>query len=431
MSMKTEYSLKCLGSGAVMPDIDMAMESGKSDQPAFLRTIYEQKKLTVGNERDGLYRFGSWLPMRRKLEGSSAPITYKSVGLAKSLGLDELYITFSGYWPDRGAEMTTGTFKECEAYSVCARLPENLDDVLVVASAGTTARAFINVCSRNGIPLVVVVPENALPNLWIDHEMNPCVKVVVAGGDADYFDAIAVSNTICGFDGFRAEGGAKNVARRDGMGCTVLSAATTIGRVPDYYFQAVGSGTGAIAAWEANQRLLEDGGYGDTKMRLMVSQNKPFLVIYDSWRAGSRSQVDVEPEKARQLVAQTYAKVLSNRKPPYSIIGGLYDALVDTGGDVLCADNAEAMTAAALFEEREGIDLAPAASIAVATLKQAVESEMVDTSSVIMLNITGGGYKAVEADLDLKAVEPSVVLGPHEMTRDGVERAVAALYKNA
>ena len=48
------------------------------------------------------------------------------------------------------------------------------------------------------------------------------------------------------------------MARRDGMATTVL-AVTHIGRIPDYYFQAVGSGTGAIAAWEANLRLIEDG----------------------------------------------------------------------------------------------------------------------------------------------------------------------------
>ena len=39
------------------------------------------------------------------------------------------------------------------------------------------------------------------------------------------------------------------------------------------------------------------------------------------------------------------AKVLSNRKPPYSLKGGLYDALVATGGDMFLATNEEAMEA--------------------------------------------------------------------------------------
>jgi cysteate synthase len=69
------------------------------------------------------------------------------------------------------------------------------------------------------------------------------------------------------------------------MATTVLSAVTTIGQIPEYYFQAVGSGTGAIAAWEANLRLIEDGRFGTNKMKLMVSQNSPFIPLYDAWKA--------------------------------------------------------------------------------------------------------------------------------------------------
>lgn len=135
-------------------------------------------------------------------------------------------------------------------------------------------------------------------------------------------------------DYFYPEGGAKNVARRDGMGTTVLSAVQEIGRIPDYYFQAVGSGTGAIAAWEANKRFIADGRYGKNLMKLMVSQNVPFTLIYDSWKANSRALIDVDENTAREQVKEMCAKVLSNRKPPYSLKGGLYDALVATGGDV-------------------------------------------------------------------------------------------------
>jgi cysteate synthase len=35
------------------------------------------------------------------LKGSSAPVTYKSEGLAEKLGLTNLWITFSGYWPEK------------------------------------------------------------------------------------------------------------------------------------------------------------------------------------------------------------------------------------------------------------------------------------------------------------------------------------------
>ena len=110
-------------------------------------------------------------------------------------------------------------------------------------------------------------------------------------------------------------------------------------RFSDYYFQAVGSGTGAIAAWEANQRLIQDGRFGNHKMRLIVSQNIPFTPMYDAWKADSRAMLPLDDNLARIAANAIDAKVLSNRKPPYSICGGLYDALRDSEGTILCADN--------------------------------------------------------------------------------------------
>ena len=49
------------------------------------------------------------------------------------------------------------------AYSVCARIDENEKRVLVVASAGNTARAFAKVCSDNRIPLLLSVPDKPVP----------------------------------------------------------------------------------------------------------------------------------------------------------------------------------------------------------------------------------------------------------------------------
>lgn len=156
------------------------------------------------------------------------------------------------------------------------------------------------------------------------------------------------------------------------MGTTVLSAATTIGEIPDYYFQAVGSGTGAIAAWEANMRLNEDGRFGNKTMKLVVSQNAPFVPMFDAWRVDSREMLPYEAAKARRDAEIIDAKVLSNRKPPYSLAGGLYDALKATGGDIMVATNAQARKARALFEETEGIDIYSAAGIATASLVKSV-----------------------------------------------------------
>ena len=402
----TKYQLMSVATGKIFPDTGWVLAAPGESQPGLVRAIYDKKQIEVKDDSYGNYKFADWLPIHKILVGSFAPVTYKSEGLAKELGLSNLYITFSGYWPERGIKMRTCSFKETESFSVCARMENDEKKILVVASAGNTARAFAQVCSDNNIPLLLSVPEDNLDALWFDAPLNDCVKLIASKTGGDYFDAIHLSNIAAEMDGFITEGGAKNVARRDGMGTTTLSAATTIGKIPEFYFQAVGSGTGAIAAWEANLRLIEDGRFGNRKMKLMVSQNFPFHPIHDAWKANSRSLLPFDDDEARKKVEIIDAKVLSNRKPPYSLAGGLYDAMKDAGGDVLLATNEEAKNAGKMFLETEGIDIHPAAAIATATLINSIKNKAVEKDSIIMLNITGGGEERFKKDNELHFLKP-------------------------
>ena len=424
----TKYQLQTVATGRIFSDEGWTLDDKQCDKPSMVRPVYEKKRLTVREGKDlGLYRYADWLPIKTMLQNPSEPITYKSEGLAKRLGLNNLYITFNGWWPERNVRMTTCSFKEMEAYSVCARLGDDLKDkVLVVASAGNTARAFAKVCSENNIKLLLCVPQDNIKALWFDKPLNPCVKLITTESGSDYFDAINLSNVVCEMDGYLAEGGAKNIARRDGMSTTMMSATTFIGRIPDFYFQAVGSGTGAIAAWEANLRFIEDGRFGTNKARLMVSQNIPFVPMYDAWRADSRALLPYDADQARKDAAEICAPVLSNRKPPYSLAGGLYDALKDTNGDIFAVSNDEANAAKALFEETEGIDIYHAAAVATASLQQAIDKGVVKTDDVVMLNITGGGESRFMAEHDIHYLQPTHIF-KIGFTKEEVERVLAEM----
>ena len=423
----TDYTLQCVATGEEFDDSGWLLDCPTCDNPSLIRTKYTKKQLHIRNENN-LYKYRDWLPVRRPLDCQASHATYRSDGLARALGLQNLYITFNGYFPERGATMTTCSFKECEAYAVCARTDSNENRILVVASAGNTARAFAKVCSENNIKLLLVVPEDNLDALWFNAPLNPkYVKLIATAKGGDYYDAIALSEIVLSSPMFYAEGGAKNIARRDGMGTTVLSAVAEIGRIPDYYFQAVGSGTGAIAAWEANLRLIADGRFGSRLMRLMVSQNAPFLPIYNAWRANSRELLPYDARSARHDASLIDAKVLSNRQPPYSIAGGLYDALKATKGDVLQVSNYEAYMAAQLFHKCEGIDISPAAAVAVASLINATKSNQIEHNATIMLNITGGGEMRYKAENEVFHLHPSLVF-PLEPDKNDVIAKVEGLF---
>ena len=423
----TKYSLVCCADGHKFQDTGWCLADRQCAHPSLVRAEYEKKQYEPREDLDGFYRYANWLPIQRILKGSGTPVTYKSKHLAAELGLENLYITFSGWWPEIGAKMTTCSFKETEAYSVCGRLGEANKKILVVASAGNTARAFAKVCSENNIPLLLSIPEDNINALWFAEPLNDCVKIISSPKGSDYYDAIALADKVCTDPAFMAEGGAKNIARRDGMGTTLLSAVEVIGRIPDAYFQAIGSGTGTIAVWENNLRLIEDGRWGSHKMRLYPSQNAPFTVMYDSWKQHSRQLIEVNPEEARKAAAEIDAKVLSNRKPPYSLCGGLFDAMEDAGGDMYKVTNDELRLWKQRFAELEGIDIHDAPAVAVASLAQAVKEGAVGKDEVMMLNITGGGEERAKSEQDVVYARPHLVLDPALQTEE-IVAAVKRLF---
>ena len=422
----TKYGLINVATGRLLEDEGWTMSDPQSPEPSLVRAVYDNRVFTVRKELDGIYRYANWMPIKRTLKHSCAPVTYKSRGLARYLDLENLYITFSGWNPRIGAKMKTCSFKETEAYSVLARMDKREKRVLVVQSAGNTARAFAQVCSDNGIPVVICVPLDSCHDLWFRKPLDKCVKLIAVPHGCDYYDAIALGEKLATDPAFFLEGGAKNVARRDGMGTTILSFAEKVGRIPDAYFQAVGSGTGAIAAWENAQRLAADGRFGENHMRVYVAQNAPFSLMYDSWKQESRKLVDLEPEEGRRQAEVILAKVLSNRKPPYGIAGGLFDTLKESGGDVFLADNNDIVFWLLQFRNLEGYDLLPAACVAVTALDKAVKEKKKKKDEYIMLNCTGGGtLGAISKGFVLK--QPDLVLEP-DLDAEQVVRKVKNLF---
>jgi len=420
-----EYRLRCVSDGSVQP----AYSLGCPHDSSLLRADYQVRQIQP-KSLPGIWRFLDWLPVRGTIAGAEgAPVTYRSLGLARELGLENLYISFNGYWPERGAKNPTCSFKDLEAGPTMQRLRERGDSpTLVVASAGNTSRAFAHVSLITGQPLVLFVPERALERMWtalpavessgigIDIDIDtgkgrstgPVTLVAVKG---DYYDAISIAEKVQSLPGFVPEGGARNIARRDGMGTVMLDAALTLGEIPRHYFQAVGSGTGGIAAWEAALRLRADGRFGSCLCRLHLAQNLPNAPIYYSWKGK-------EPEP---VCNDMFDDVLFNRKPPYGMPGGVKDALLDTGGEVYGITNSQAAAARRLFEQSEEIDILNAPAIAVAALEQAVESGTIPREETVLLNITGGGVSRMIEDHSLQMIRPQKTVSSWEQAAEFLE----------
>jgi cysteate synthase len=71
--------------------------------------------------------------------------------------------------------------------------------------------------------------------------------------------------------------------------------------------------------------------------------------------------------------------------------------------------NDEVLEAMEVFEGLEGIDIVPAAAVAVAALGRAVEGGGIRRDETVLLNITGGGEKRLKMEREACAVKPYLI----------------------
>ncbi len=394
----SHFSIKCRACGKVLENSFCAFCEHCKD--ALLVTDFRGAPYAEESGKD-VWRF-NWLPVHAPGLRQPGPVVYRSEGLAQAIGLENLYIGFNGYWPEKGALLQTCTFKEFEAAVVLQNARENGVEGLIVASAGNTARAFAHLSSVTGFPVVIIVPRMCLTEMWY---LEPhSVAQTFAVGDGDYADSIDVAKRIAMTLGFPFEGGVKNIAKRDGLGIVMLEAVSKIGRMPDHYVQAVGSGTGAIGAWEMAERFVKDGRFGSRLPVLHLGQNLPFAPMMHAWNKKSRllSPQDLDPE----LIGRITTRVLSTRYPAYSVKGGVFDALTATGGSMYGIENDDVYASMDEFLRLEGIDIVPASGVAVAALKQAIAAGRIGKDESVLLNITGGGEARLRKDKSTFSVVP-------------------------
>lgn len=400
----TGYVLKCLVCDREFPDTyTLTCPYGCQ---GLIRTRYAAKQIILRDE-PGVFKYSDWLPVTGSIPTMAGPVCYKSKSLAYNLGLSDLWIVFSGYWPEKGAFAVSGSFKEFEAFPTMQRIAGKTKRVILVSSAGNTGRAFAEVSAQTGQPVIIVVPESARDRIFTTTPADDVMLITISG---DYTDAIILGNRICSLPGVFPEGGAKNVARRDGMGTVMLAGTLAMGTIPDWYLQAVGSGTGGIAAYEASLRLIADGRFGSKMPRLLLFQNEPFIPIARAWQEGRREIKDADMPDAINSISQVYSEVLTNREPPYGITGGVYDTLMATKGIMGSVSSKNAREAGNLFYSCEGIDPDPAAAVCVAGLIQTLRSGIINQDEKILLNITGGGYEMGEKELPRYVKRPDMLV---------------------
>jgi cysteate synthase len=344
------------------------------------------------------------MPHEGVSKNQAGTVTYKSTELQDALGMTDLWITYHGYWPEKGGMCPTGSFKDMEAVPTLMRLREKGCSGMICASAGNTARAFSYFCGLENFPLIVVVGKEHAKRLYIpEGHPSSSVKLVVIE-DGDYYDAKIFAKKISQqLDNWQMEGGIHNVARRDGIGSLIVDAAYTIGKLPMHYFQGIGGGPGPVGVNEMANRLIQSGLFDGPVPRQHVSQNVEHCPIHNAWQAGRSALIDSDfPEEE----VEVFSDYLLNKAPAYEVKGGVYDILKDSNGQTYVVSKEDAVEAKELFESIEGIDIMTPAAVALASLIQALESGDIKADDCTVLNISGGGVERMKKDLKTVPITP-------------------------
>jgi len=363
----------------------------------------------LGGDNNTLSNYLPWIVEGRAYQSSVSVFRIKA--LEQWIGVDKVWILFSGFWPEQESDLTSASFKELDAISLFewAKIV-NKNKVLLSSSAGNTGRALYHVALASGEPVIIVVPDNAVKEFWIPNQAKGNITpFLITVRNGTYQDAINLANKLSSelCSEIITSGGVHNIARRTALAFPYYYGVMKTKEVPDHYFQAVSSAAGAIGAFDVNSELIRIK-YTNKRTAIQMVQNHPFNPIVDAWNLTTYQLKKLSPIEVKQFQDKICAKVLSNTNPPYLNKGGIYDVLNLSGGGAYSVTNQEIEQAQQKWHTFTTVNLDPAALVALAGLVKVVKSGVVQQHESVILHLTGGGLEQSINRNQLRQVIPDI-----------------------
>jgi threonine synthase len=378
-----------------------AVQTTHQGRPLWVR--YDLDALRGAVDRDhlserhaGMWRYAELLPLadqanRVSLQETMTPLV-DCPRLAARLGIEHLLIKDESRLP-------TGSFK-ARGMAMAVSLAQELGIELVAApTAGNAGGALAAYAARAGMECFVFMPadtpvvnraEAALYGaraFVVDGLISDCGAIVRDGvAEMGWFDMSTLKEP------YRIEG-------KKTMGLELADQLDW--RLPDVVLYPTGGGTGLIGMWKAFAEL-ETLGWLDApgKPRLYACQSDGCSPIADAWAKGERF---ADPA----VDAHTLASGI--RVP--AAVGDfmILDAVRESGGAALAADEGRLVEWMQLATRTEGIALCPEAAACLDVLDGLVQEGKVRPDETVVVFNTGAAQKYVEViDVELPEVAAPV-----------------------
>ena len=334
----------------------------------------------LSKKQKNLSRYWPMLPIKKRstiiqpsLSSYPTPL-YKSRKLGSFLGLRHL-------WIKDESKNFTKTFKARDALVSVSRFQEIGLTEFVMCSTGNTAAAFSYVMRYLRKPMTVHMFFPKWTVIDLEPRMKRNTRVTVVNGGYD--ETIWVANEFCAKNRLPLEGGFSNPSRIEGSKTIAYEIAES-GLKPDWYVQAVTSGTG-VYSLRKGYRELQAAGVVDSIPKLLCVQPEGCAPMVKAFRGG-QDKIDANDTPS---FGHTFATTLSNTNPSFSF-PYVRRAVLDTHGGFEEVSEAEISYAFLLLLKLEGLLVDPAAATALAGVFKATSEGRIDRDEIIVLNVCGG-----------------------------------------
>ncbi|MGB2841114.1 MAG: threonine synthase [Halobacteriota archaeon] len=384
-----EYEVKCIRCGARFSREDVVYTCRKCDGLLDIKYDYSEigAEQVVKAEGEGVWKYRVLLPFD---EQETKPITinegntplYRCDRLAKSIGIDDLWVKHEGLNPsgsfkDRG--MTVGVTKAVEL---------GVKGV-ACASTGNTSASLAIFAAKAGIPCYVLLPKGKVALGKVAQAMMHGAKVFSLKGNFD--DALRVVRVLCEEEKLYLLNSV-NPYRLEGQKTIAFEVTEKLDwEVPDGVILPVGN-AGNISAIFKGFSELKTLGITDDIPKMTGIQAAGAKPIVNAFKEG---KAEIIPEDKPETIASAIR--IGN---PVNAAKALH-AIRSSGGVAESVTDDEITEAQFMLARLEGIGVEPASAASIAGLKKLVEMGKIERDEKIVCITTGHLLKDPERVIEI------------------------------
>lgn len=380
--------------------------------PSALKWLWRERRCS-GEELDqsGVWRFRELLPILDNfgnavsLREGNTPL-YRLKGVAKNLGMDQLFAKHQGMNP-------TGSFKDTGMTAALSVARERGFKWVACASTGNTSAAMAAYASRAGLKSLVLIPEGKIAWGKLSQAMD--YGAVTCQLKSDFDGCVRVLTNIVNEAPIYLLNSV-NPYRLEGQKTPAFEIAEAFDWVvPDHVIVPGGNLANSSALGKGFRELRELG--------LVARIPRISVIQAEGANPLVRSFAESNGEKIQPVEAHTRATAIRIGNP--ASWRKAARVVRETGG--WCLDVSEAEIAIAKAEiGAEGLGCEPASAVTLAGLKKLRAAGNVGASDSVVLILTGHTLK--DADYTINFHRGSLL---NERESEGHEEALSALQRNA